>query len=334
MRPVWKGAISFGLVNIPINLMSAEDPAELKFSMMDSKDHAKIKYQRINADTGKEVAWEDIVKAYEFPDGSYVIVTDEDFEKADPKASKTFEIEEFVAAKELNPMYLEKPYYVAPVKGGEKPYVLLRDAMVQSGKVAIGRVTIRTKQSIGALLPVDEALVLILLRYAEELRGVEGLNLPEDAKISDKEMELALSLIDGLTKKWDPDEFRNEYADALKNRIEAKAKLKGKELPDEEEETEVTPSNVVDIMDLLRKSVESKGKTDSKGKSTAKEKSAASEKAEEDETETETETEEAVEAEATGTETKTPARKASKKSVNSTAKSTAKPAAGTKRKSS
>lgn len=299
MRPVWKGAISFGLVNIPINLISAEDPSELKFHMMDAKDHAKIKYQRVNADTGKEVAWDDIVKAYEFPDGSYVIVTDEDFEKADLKASKTFEIEQFVTTEELNPMYLEKPYYVAPVKGGEKPYILLRDAMKESSKVAIGRLTIRTKQSIGALIPVEDALVLILLRYAEEVRKADGLNIPVDTKIADKEMVLALTLIDALTKPWSPEEFKDEYTSALMARIEAKAKLKGKELP-EDSEVEVTPSNVVDIMDLLKKSVESKGKQANKTRSKA---SAEPDK----------------EVELTDTEAKTSGKKSAKKPAKSTA---------------
>ena len=309
MRPIWKGAISFGLVNIPINLMSAEEPSDLKFSMMDSKDHAKIKYQRVNADTGKEVAWEDIVKAYEFPDGSFVVVTDEDFQKADPKASKTFEIEQFIASEELNPMFLEKPYYVAPVKGGEKPYILLRNAMNESGKIAIGRVTIRTKQSIGALLPVDDALVLILLRYAEEVRSEAGLIVPEDVKISSKEMELALTLIDGLTKEWDPTEFKNEYSGALMARIEAKAKLNGKELPDDtESEDEDTPSNVVDIMDLLRKSVEAKGNKKTK----ASPKAAAKPETEEEEDE----------AQATGTDSATSSKKPAKKPAKSSAKST------------
>lgn len=271
MRPIWKGAISFGLVNIPVQLMSAEESATLKFSMMDVNDHSKIKYQRVNAETGKEVAWEDIVKAYEFEDGSYVVVTDEDFEKADPKTSKAIDIEQFIEASELSPMFLDKPYYVTPIKGGEKPYILLRDAMKESGRIAIGRVTIRTKQSMAAILPVGDALVLNLLRYAEELRGTENLNLPEEAKISDKEMDLALSLIDGLTAEWKPEEFKDEYTGALMARIEAKAKLKGKELPDEEEsEEEVTPTNVVDIMDLLKQSIETKGKKTTAKKSAAK----------------------------------------------------------------
>lgn len=280
MKAIWKGAISFGLVNIPIQLMSAEERPALKFSMIDSRDHSKIKYQRVNAETGKEVVWDDIVKAYEFDDGSYVVVTDEDFEKADPKASKTIDIEQFVEAEELNPMYLEKPYYVSPVKGGEKPYILLRDAMKESGKVAIGRVTIRTRQSMGAILPVGDALVLNLLRYADEIRGTEALNLPEEAKISDKEMDLAISLIEGLTQKWDPEEFRDEYTEALLARIEAKAKLKGKDLPDEEDsEEEPAPGNVVDIMDLLKQSIETKGKKTAPAASAKKGKSASAKSA-------------------------------------------------------
>lgn len=261
MRPIWKGAISFGLVNIPVQLMSAEESPALKFNMLDQRDHASIKYQRVNAETGQEVPWENIVKAYEFADGSYVVVTDEDFKKADPKASKTLDIEQFIDSAELNPMYLEKPYYVTPIKGGEKPYILLRDAMKESGRVAIGRVTIRTRQSMGAILPVGDALVLILLRYADELRGTSELALPESAKVSDKEMDLALSLIEGLTAKWDPDQFTDTYTDALLARIEAKAKLKGRELPDEEpEDTGEPPGKVVDIMELLKQSIETKGK--------------------------------------------------------------------------
>lgn len=159
-------------------------------------------------------------------------MTDEYFEKADLKASKTFEIEQFVTTEELNPMYLEKPYYVAPVKGGEKPYILLRDAMKESSKVAIGRLTMRTNQSMGALIPVEDALVLILLRYAGEVRKADGLNIPADTKIADNEMVLALTLIDALTKLWSPEEFKDKYTSALMARIEVKAKLKGRELPE------------------------------------------------------------------------------------------------------
>lgn len=268
MKAIWNGTISFGLVSIPIQLFSATKPSKLSFSMMDSNDHAKIEYKRVNADTGKEVAWDDIVKSYEFEDGSFVVVTDEDFEKADPKASKTMEIEQFIDADELNLMLLEKPYFLSPVKGGEKPYALLRDAMEKSNKVAIGRITIRTKQSLGVIFPMDDALVLNLLLYADEIRNTEDLDLPKDVKITKKEMDLAISLIDGLTEKWNHEDFEDEYSNALLERIKAKAKLKGKSLPDDEEpEIEEESSNVVDIMDLLKQSIAAKDKKTSTSKS-------------------------------------------------------------------
>lgn len=280
MRPVWKGAISFGLVNIPVNLYSAEDPSDLKLKMLDSNDHAGIKYQRVNADTGKEVDWNDIVKAYEFEDGSYVIVEDADYEKADPKASKTLDIEHFVPIADIDPKYMEKPYYLAPTKGGEKPYVLLREAMEQAGMAAIGRVTLRTKQSISMILPQDNALVMIRMRYFEEVRKTDDLSIPEDAKLSDKEIKMAVSLIDQLAQEWDPEEFKDEYSSALLERLEAKARLKGDEKLEDEEEEDVEESNVVDIMELLKKSVETRGSkknADSKSsKSTAAKKSASS----------------------------------------------------------
>lgn len=282
MRPVWKGAISFGLVNIPVNLYSAEDPSELKLKMLDSSDHAGIKYQRVNEDTGKEVAWEDIVKAYEFEDGSYVIVEEEDYEKADPKASKTLDIEQFVPLADVDPMYLEKPYYLAPTKGGEKPYALLKEAMERSGKAAIGRVTLRTKQSIAMIAPQGDALVMIRMRYFEEVRKADDLDLPTDTKVSEKEVKLALTLIDELSQQWDPEEFKDEYSSALLERLEAKARLKGDEELEEEEEEEVEATNVVDIMELLKKSVETRGskkkaagETASTTKSTAKKPSEA-----------------------------------------------------------
>jgi DNA end-binding protein Ku len=257
MRPIWKGSISFGLVNIPVDLMGAEEPKELSFSLMDSKDHAKIKYRRINADTGEEVPWKDIVKYYEFPDGSYVTVTDEDFEKADPKAAKTIEIESFIAADDLSPLYMEKPYYLVPGRGGEKAYVLLRDAMLKTDKIGIGRVTIRTRQSLCAIMACSEGLALILLRYAAELRGMEDLSLPADVRTTKKELELAVSLIDNLSEDWQPEKFKDEYEDALMARIEAKAKAGDQDLP-EEEITEPQPAKVIDLVALLKKSVKTK----------------------------------------------------------------------------
>jgi DNA end-binding protein Ku len=266
MRSIWKGAISFGLVNIPVSLYSAEERNDLKFSLIDKRDDGKIRYQRINETTGEEVAYENIVKAYEFDDGDYVVMTDEDFEQADVEATKTVDIETFILREELNFMYLEKPYFIAPTKGGEKPYVLLREAMEKTGKIAIARVVIRTKAYLAAIYSSDNILVLNLIRFHDELRSADELKIPDSVKISKKEMDLAESLIEGMTAQWKPEDYEDEYKDAVMKRIEAKAKKKGKEeLPEEEKAEDSGSGKVVDIMDLLKKSVEAK-KTDTKKK--------------------------------------------------------------------
>ncbi len=265
MRSIWKGAISFGLVNIPVSLFSAEEKNDLKFSYIDSRDENKVRYKRVNEVTEEEVPWDKIVKAYEFEDGDYVVMTDEDFEKADVAASKTVDIETFINRDELSLMYLEKPYYMAPIKGGEKPYILLRDALEKSGKIAIARVVIRTKEHLAAIYTKDDVLILNLIRFYEDIRTMEELKIPQSIEISRKEMELAQSLIDGMTEKWNPEEYRDEFSDALMERIEAKSRKKGKELDDEETEDETpTVGKVVDIMDLLKKSVEAQPKKTSK----------------------------------------------------------------------
>lgn len=271
MRSIWKGAISFGLVNIPVSLYSAEERNDLKFSLIDKRDESKIRYQRINETTGEEVSYDNIVKAYEFDDGDYVIMTDEDFEKVDVEATKTVDIETFIMRDELNFMYLEKPYFIAPTKGGEKPYVLLREAMEKTGKIAIARVVIRTKAYLAAIYSSDNILVLNLIRFHDELRSSEELKIPESVKLSEKEMDLAESLIDGMTATWKPEDYEDEYKDAVMKRIEAKSKKKGKiEEPEEVEEKDSGSGKVVDIMDLLKKSVEAKksgGNTKTKKKS-------------------------------------------------------------------
>lgn len=258
MRSFWKGAIAFGLVNIPVSLYSTDENKDLKFNLIDSRDEHRIKYQRINEVTGQEVPWEKIVKAYAFDDGSYVVMTDEDFVKADPSAARTLDIQTFIKQEELSLLYLEKPYYITPEKGGEKPYVLLREALKKSGKIAIAKAVIKTKGYLAALYPLDDALVLNIIRFHDEIRSVEDLMLPHSAKITDKEMELAGSLIDGMTSEWNPEEFKDEYREAVWKRIESKSKKGG--IVEQEEQVEVAaPSGkIVDIMDLLKRSVEAK----------------------------------------------------------------------------
>lgn len=277
MRSIWNGAISFGLVNIPISLYSAEDSNELKFNYIDSRDENKVKYKRVNEVTGEEVPWENIVKAFEFEDGNYVVMTDDDFVKADPVASKTVDIETFINREELSLLYLEKPYYMAPTKGGEKPYVLLRDALKKADKVAIARVVIRTKEHLAVIYTNEDGLVLNLIRFHEDIRSMAQLNLPQSIKITDKEMDLAQSLIDGMTDTWKPEAYKDQFTEAIMKRIEAKAKKKGKNIDEDEPDTETSKSSgkVVDIMDLLKRSVEANSKKSDDKQEPKKKKSAA-----------------------------------------------------------
>ena len=277
MKSIWKGAIAFGLVNIPVSLFSAEDSNELKFNYIDSRDENKIKYKRVNEVTGEEVPWDNIVKAFEFEDGNYVVMTDEDFEKADPVASKTVDIETFISREELSLIYLEKPYYIAPTKGGEKPYVLLREALKKAEKVAIARVVIRTKEHLAVIYTNEDGLVLNLIRFHEDIRSMAQLDIPQSVKITDKEMDLAQSLIDGMTEAWKPENYKDQFSDAIMKRIEAKSKKKGKNMDEEEPVEEVTKTSgkVVDIMDLLKKSVEAHPKKTTTKQEPQKKKSAA-----------------------------------------------------------
>jgi DNA end-binding protein Ku len=259
MKAIWRGAISFGLVNIPVGLFPTDKNKELKFHLIDARDEHRIKYQRTNEITGEEVPWEKITKAFAFDDGSYVVMTDDDFEKADPSAIKTLDIETFIKQEELSLIYLEKPYYIVPDKGGEKPYVLLREAMKKSGKIAVARIVMKTKGYLAAVYPLGDALVLNMIRFHDELYASEDLDLPHEAKISDREMGLAESLIDGMTTAWQPESFKDEYRDAVMRRIESKAKKSILAEPEEPlEAAAVTSGKIVDITDLLKRSIEVK----------------------------------------------------------------------------
>jgi len=258
MKSIWNGAISFGLVNIPIGLYSVEENKELKFKLIDRRDEHKIVYKRINEVTGKEVPWENIAKAYEFDDGNFVVMTEEDFMKADASATKALAIETFIKLEELSLIYLERPYYIEPDKSGEKPYVLLREAMKRTGRIAVARIVLRTKGYLAAIYTLDDALVLSLIRFHDEIRPIQELNIPHSANVSNKEMELAESLIEGMTEEWKPEEFKDEYQDALMKRIESKSKKTLVEDDDKVMHDEAPSEKVIDIMDLLKKSVEAK----------------------------------------------------------------------------
>src|SRR5205823_1521699 len=230
-RPLWKGAISFGLVNVPVEVYPADQSHAVSFSMLDKRDFAPIGFKRYNKKSGEEVPWGNVVKGYEYEKGQYVVLTDEDFRRANVKASQTIEIETFVPASSIPAPYFETPYYLVPSARGEKAYALLRDALASENKIAVGQVVIRTKQHLVALIPEGPVLMMNVLRYANEIRDTEGLSLPPKATkaakaagVSTREMELAQRLIDDMSGPWKPDQFKDTYHEDLMKRIEEKVK--------------------------------------------------------------------------------------------------------------
>jgi DNA end-binding protein Ku len=263
-RGLWKGAISFGLVNVPVELHSVEKrSSELDLTMLDKRDLAPVGYKRYNKSTGEDVPWAEIVKGYEYDDDKYVVLSDEDFRRANVEASRTVDIQAFVDLKEIPPLFFETPYYLAPGKRGEKAYALLRDAMKKSGKAGIATVVIRTRQYLAAVIPQDELLLMDTLRYAEELKAPEELGVPNGAlhhKASPKEIDMALRLIDDMSEKWQPEKFKDTYRDDLLARIREKVKQGETEEITQPEKGEKEPAraDVIDLMALLKKSVERK----------------------------------------------------------------------------
>jgi|SRR5689334_1336086 len=263
-RGLWKGAISFGLVNVPVELFSAERRSgELDLTMLDKRDLAPVGYKRYNKSTGEDVPWAEIVKGYEYDDDKYVVLSDEDFRRANVEASKTVDIQAFVDLKDIPPLFFETPYYLAPGKRGEKAYALLRDAMKKAGKAGIATVVIRTRQYLAAVMPQDDVLLMDTLRYADEIKGPEELGVPNGAlhhKVSAKEVDMALRLIDDMSEKWQPEKFKDTYRDDLMARIKEKIKQGQTEEITEPEKGEKAPerADVIDLMALLKKSVAQK----------------------------------------------------------------------------
>jgi len=227
MRAIWTGAIGFGLVNIPVKIYSATEESNIGLDMLDKKDHSRIRFKRVNENTGKEVQWENIVKAYDY-EGKYVVLTDEDFKKASPEKSKILEIQQFVKQEEVDSMYYESPYYLEPQKAGEKAYALLREALKKTGMVGLGTFVLRSKQLLGILKPHEDVVVLNRIRFAQEIRDYSGLNLPSAKSVHLKpaEVKMAEELIKQLSAKFNIEDYRDTYSDELMRVIEAKAKGK------------------------------------------------------------------------------------------------------------
>jgi DNA end-binding protein Ku len=259
-RGLWKGAISFGLVNVPVELHSAKRRAsELDMTMLDKRDLAPVGYKRVNKATGKEVPWAEVVKGYEYRNDKYVVLSDEDFRRANPEAAKTVDIQAFVELADIAPQYFETPYYLIPGKRGEKAYALLRDTLKKAGKAGIATVMIRTKQYLAALIAQDELLVLNTLRYHDELKKASDFDIP-DAKVSAKEMDMAMRLVDDMADKWQPARYKDTFKDDLLKRIEEKVEAGQTEEITEPEKgaRELKSADVVDLMSLLKKSIEKK----------------------------------------------------------------------------
>ncbi|HYV28522.1 MAG TPA: Ku protein [Candidatus Eisenbacteria bacterium] len=259
MRPIWKGSISFGLVNIPVGLYSATKPAsELKFRMVRDNDQSPIHYKRVAEADGKEVPWEHIVKAYEFEKGRLVTLTEEDFEQVNIKSNQTVDIKEFVDLKEIDPMFFEQPYFLNPEKGGAKAYSLLREALKQTGKVGIAKVTIKTREHLAAVKASDKALVLELMHFPDELADPQDLTFPGES-VGKKELAMAETLVEAMSGKWKPEKYDDEYRGALMAVIEKKIAAGGKKLPPEKR-PDHKATNVLDLMDVLQRSLAEKGK--------------------------------------------------------------------------
>lgn len=258
MRSIWTGSISFGLINIPIKVFSAVEDSRLDMDMLDKKDHAHIKFKRVNEDTGKEVDFSSIVKGYKVED-KYVILEDEDFEAADAIKTKTIDIQSFVLEKEIQSIYYEQPYYLEPDKGAMNAYALLRDALDASGKVGVTSFVLRNKESLAILKPYKNVIVLNRIRFEQEIRDTAELKLPPVSKAKTKEMDMADKLIDQLTEKFDISNFKDEYTAKLLEIIKKKAKGK-KSKP---AKLKVVHKQGGDLIDMLKASLENKKKKSS-----------------------------------------------------------------------
>lgn len=253
-RSIWNGSISFGLLQIPVGLYSATQQNDLRFHLLDGRDMQPVGYERINKATGKTVAWSDIVKGYELHKGEMVPVEEEDFAKAYPEVTQTIDIQDFVDAKDVHPVYWETPYYLAPTKKSGKAYAVLRDALANAGKVAIATHVLRTRQHLVAVMPHEDALLLVVLRWAHELREPNELALPGKSAATAREIAMAEKLIADMSSAWDPSKYKDTYRDVLMAAIAEKAKT-GKLKRAKRTSGKKAAPNATDLMALLKKSL-------------------------------------------------------------------------------
>jgi len=254
MRAIWKGSISFGLVNIPIALYPATRKEELKFRLLRKKDLSPVNYKRVASKDGKEVPWDEIVKGYEYEKGKFVVLSEKDFQRVDLEATQTVDIQDFVDLDEIDPMFFYKPYYLEPQKGGDKAYTLLREALSDGKKVGIAKVVIKTRQYLGGVKALKDALVLELMHFAEELADPEKLHVPKKTTIGKREKEMAEALVKSMSAKWDPEKYKDDYREALMEVIEEKVESGGEEIEEKPKEKK-TPTKVIDLVAVLQESL-------------------------------------------------------------------------------
>lgn len=252
---IWSGAISFGLVTIPVKLYSAIREHELHFNYLHRKDEGRVRYERVCSVCGEKVPWSEIARGYEVQKGEYVVLEDQDFAKASPEATQSVDIVEFVHMEEIDPVLFDVPYYLAPEKKGRHAYALLRDALASTGKVGIARVVMRTREHLSALKPRGSALVIEMMHWADEVVPPTELDFPDqNVKLSQPEMKMATALIESMTTRFDPGQFEDHYREQLMQLIEARAE--GKPAPRGKARPRPA-TNVVDLVDVLQKSLAS-----------------------------------------------------------------------------
>lgn len=262
-KSIWKGEISFGLVSIPVSLVTVEENNELKFHLLDSKTQSRVRYKRVNEETGKEVPWNNIVKGWQYEKDSYLIINEQTFEKASPDLFKTIDIEEFVDLSEIDNLYYSKPYYLQAESKNTKAYVLLRESLKKTNKVGVAKVIIRTKESLSLIIPHDHALLLYLIHFADEIREENEVNIPQDEikayKVSDKEIKMAEALIKDMTTPWKPEKYHNEYRETMQKWLDIEtAKLKKSRGKVSKKPAVKNNDSVVDFISLLKESMKNK----------------------------------------------------------------------------
>ncbi len=262
-RGLWSGAISFGLINIPVQVMSAKEQERLHFRMLDKNDFAPIGYKQINKKTGKEVDRKNIVKGYEYSPNQFVVLTEADFQKANPKATQTLDIQDFVNLDDVDPLLFEKPYYLIPGKSGEKGYLLLRKTLEKTKKAAITQFVMRKKEYLGTIMARGDYLILEILRFAHEIKEISEAKFMADidmskVRITDRELKMAEDLVKGMTERWQPKQYKDTYQNDLLRRIEAKIKGGDTETTPDDDEIEPTNTNTVDLGALLERSLKSR----------------------------------------------------------------------------